>query len=163
MRARPVDKQGLQSMRLRAPLSTIDYRDLPFDDWLAMWLDYIGPANADLAPAVHRHTYQRIRESSTGLRGFVVATDRPVGFVHYYFHPSSYNLADACTIEDLYVAPTHRGQGTGRWLIERVAALAAAQGAPALHWKTDASNTAAIALYRTLARQTQVLCFRKPL
>ncbi|MBQ0958282.1 GNAT family N-acetyltransferase [Ideonella sp. 4Y11] len=150
-------------MRLHEPLTVIEYRDLAFEVWLAMWLDYIGPANADLPPAVHRYTYQRIHDASTSLQGFVVATDRPIGFVHYYFHPSSYNLTEACTIEDLYVAPTHRGQGVGRWLIERVASIAAAQGAPALHWKTDASNTAAIALYRTLARQAQVLAFRKPL
>lgn len=150
-------------MKQHTPLSAIDYKDIPFPSWQLMWLDYIGASQASVPPAVHTYTYERIRNASTSLRGFAVATNRPVGFVHYYFHPSSYCLAEACTIEDLYVSPESRGLGVGRWLIERVAQMAAEQGAPALHWKTSPSNTPAIALYRQLAKQVEVLSFRKQL
>lgn len=150
-------------MQSPSSLTTIEYEDIAFEDWRAMWFDYIGAYREKLSPEVHKFTYERIRDKSTSLRGFIVASTKPLGFVHYYFHPSSYNLADACTIEDLYVSPESRGAGVGRWTIERVAQIAADAGAPALHWKTAQSNLPAIALYRTLATQTEVLSFRKQL
>lgn len=150
-------------MKLCETLTTVEYKNIPFSAWCAMWFDYLGNSRSELSPAVHQYTYDRIRNSSTSLRGFVVAANVPLGFVHYYFHPSSYNQTEACTIEDLYVVPESRGLGVGRWLIERVAQIATAQAAPAIHWKTGQSNAAAIALYRKLATQTEVLSFRKPL
>lgn len=144
-------------------LARLEYKDVSYTTWRSLWMDYIGPANAELPEEVHRHTYDRIAHSIGSLRGFAVMGARPLGFVHYYFHPSSYSLTEACTIEDLYVSPESRGQGIGRWLIEHVAAIASAQAAPALHWKTSVGNASAIALYRTLAQQVEVLSFRKPL
>ena len=147
----------------RSPLTSIEYEDITFQDWRAMWYDYIGANREKLSPKVHQFTYERIRDKTTSLRGFIVASTKPLGFVHYYFHPSSYNLTEACTIEDLYVSPESRGSGVGRWTIERVAEIAVSAGAPALHWKTAQSNFTAIALYRTLATQAEVLSFRRQL
>lgn len=150
-------------MRQHPPLAQVEYQDISYTAWRAMWMDYIGPGNASLPEEVHRFTYERVSNSSGALKGFVAADTQPIGFVHYYFHPSSYNLTEACTIEDLYVSPESRGLGVGRWLIEQVAKIASAQAAPALHWKTSIKNTPAIALYKTLAQQVEVLTFRKQL
>lgn len=128
-----------------------------------MWFDYIGSNRQTISPEVHQLTFERIRNGNTSLRGFVAANPMPLGFVHYYFHPSSYNIAEACTIEDLYVSPEARGTGVGRWMIERVAQIATAAGAPALHWKTSHANASAIVLYRKLAIQTNVHSFRMSL
>lgn len=136
------------------------YDHIHFDTWCAMWADYMGPSAALVHSAVHEHTFSRIRHADTGLFGVLAVTDRPVGFAHYYFHPSSYSLTDACTLEDLYVAPAVRGQGVGRALIDEVAARARQAHAPALHWKTRASNQAALALYERLATRTEFVSFR---
>lgn len=144
-------------------LTPVEYERIPFSDWRAMWFDYLGAHSGKLPAEVHQHTFDRIRLETSGLRGFAVSSARPIGFVHFYFHPSSYCLHDACTIEDLYVSPEFRGRGVGRWLIERVADIARAASAPALHWKTGPSNASAIALYQQLAQQVDVLTFRKPL
>ena len=144
-------------------LVPIDYRHMAFPVWKALWLDYVGPHASAMPPEVHQHTFDRVKSATPSLHGFVALTDRPVGFVHYYFHPSSYQLNDACTIEDLYVLPDARGLGIGRWLVETVAARAKAAGAPALHWRTNPANHQAIALYDKLATQTGVLSFRMQL
>lgn len=149
----------MQNMDLR--FETYDHID--FDTWSALWADYIGPSAALVHGSVHQHTFSRIRHADTGLLGLLAVTDRPVGFAHYYFHPSSYSLTDACTLEDLYVAPTARGQGVGRALIQQVAARAHEAHAPALHWKTRATNQAAQALYERLATRTEFVCFRMAL
>lgn len=150
-------------MNQHPSLAQVAYQDIVYTAWRAMWIDYIGPGNADLPEEVHRFTYERVSNASGGLRGFVVTDNKPIGFAHYYFHPSSYNLTEACTIEDLYVSPGSRGQGVGKWLIEQVVKIAITQAAPALHWKTSTKNTPAIALYKTLAQQVEVLTFRKQL
>jgi GNAT superfamily N-acetyltransferase len=140
-----------------------NYEHIPFPAWRVMWLDYIGPTASNLPEDVHQHTYSRIESNRDGLLGLIAVTDRPVGFAHYYFHPSSYSLTDACTLEDLYVSPNARGQGVGRGLIQAVTAQAKAANAPALHWKTRRSNTTAQSLYESLAVRTEFICYRKAL
>ena len=90
-------------------------------------------------------------------------TDRPVGFAHYYFHPSSYSVQNACTLEDLYVCATARRRGVARALIDWVAARAAAAQAPVLNWKTRETNTSAHALYDSLALRTGFVAYQMKL
>jgi ribosomal protein S18 acetylase RimI-like enzyme len=140
-----------------------NFEHIPFTAWRDMWLDYIGSSTSNLAEEIHQHTYSRIRSDADGLLGLIAVTDQPVGFAHYYFHPSSYSLTDACTLEDLYVAPQARGRGIGLALIEAVAARAKQAQAPALHWKTRLSNTTAQSLYERLAVRTEFISYRKAL
>jgi len=137
------------------------YAHIAFPDWRDLWLDYLGLSASDLSETVHQHTYSRVQNNDDALLGLIAVTDRPVGFAHYYFHPSSYSLTDACTLEDLYVAPQARGLGIGRALIEAVAARAKQAHAPALHWKTRQSNASAQSLYDRLAVRTEFISYRK--
>lgn len=149
----------MTSMDLR--FETYDHID--FDTWCVLWADYMGPSATLVHESVHQHTFSRIRHADTGLFGVLAVTDRPVGFAHYYFHPSSYSLVDTCTLEDLYVAPAARGRGVGRALITEVAARARGAHAPALNWKTRATNQTALALYDRLAARTEFVSFRMTL
>jgi len=74
-----------------------DYQTVDYPAWRALWLDYTGPTAAQLTEALHQHTYARVRDDIDGLHGVIAWTDRPVGFAHYYFHPSSYSVHDVCT------------------------------------------------------------------
>lgn len=139
------------------------YDHIDFDAWYVLWADYMGPGAALVHESVHQHTFSRIRHADTGLFGVLAVTDRPVGFAHYFFHPSSYSLTDACTLEDLYVAPAARGKGVGQALIREVAARAREAQAPALNWKTRATNQTALALYERLATRTEFVSFRMAL
>jgi GNAT superfamily N-acetyltransferase len=139
------------------------YAQIAFPTWRDLWLDYLGLSASGLSETVHQHTYSRVQNNDDALLGLIAVTDRPVGFAHYYFHPSSYSLTDACTLEDLYVAPRARGLGIGRALIETVAARAKQAHAPALHWKTRQSNASAQSLYDRLAVRTEFISYRKAL
>ena len=53
--------------------------------------------------------------------GLVAECDgKLVGLVHYLFHRSTTRIELTCYLQDLFTAPTERGQGIGRALIEGV-------------------------------------------
>ena len=74
-----------------------DYQTIDYPSWRALWLDYTGSAAAHLTEELHQHTFARVRDEQDPLHGVIAWTDRPVGFAHYYFHPSSYSVHDVCT------------------------------------------------------------------
>ncbi|MEO1777476.1 MAG: GNAT family N-acetyltransferase, partial [Pseudomonadota bacterium] len=63
------------------------------------------------------------------------------------FPRSSNGDENTCYLQDLYAAPSVRGQGVGRRLIEAVYAAADAAGSPSVYWLTQHSNTDARTLY----------------
>lgn len=52
-----------------------------------------------------------------------VQGDELVGFVNAVLHRSTWSVDNFCYLEDLYVAPTIRGGGTGKLLISGYSAL----------------------------------------
>lgn len=137
-----------------------DYQAIDYPTWRTLWLDYTGPTAVLLTEEIHQHTFSRVREANGALHGVLAWTDRPVGFAHYYFHPSSYSVHDACTLDDLYVCATARRQGVARALIGEVAARATAAKAPSLNWKTREANTSAQSLYDSLAVRTGIIAYQ---
>ena len=61
-------------------------------------------------------------------------------------------MGDDCYLEDLFVDPAARGQGIGRALITDLIEFARNRGWKRLYWNTDASNSAARALYDQFAQ-----------
>lgn len=140
-----------------------DYQAIDYPSWRTLWLDYTGPTAARLTEELHQHTFARVRDDKDALHGVIAWTDRPVGFAHYYFHPSSYSVHDVCTLEDLYVCTTARHQGVARALIHCVATRAAAAQASTLNWKTRDTNTSAQVLYDRLAKRTGFVAYQMSL
>ncbi len=71
----------------------------------------------------------------------------PAGFTQLYPSFSSVSLARVFILNDLFVAPTHRGAGVGARLLDAAAGYARAMGAVRLSLNTDVENTSAQALY----------------
>jgi len=140
-----------------------DYQAIDYLSWRALWLDYTEPTAAHLTEDLHQHTFARVRDGEDALHGVIAWTDRPVGFAHYYFHPSSYSIHNICTLEDIYVCATARCQGVARALIGLVAARAAAARAPVLNWKTRETNASAQSLYDSLAVRTGFIAYQMAL
>jgi GNAT superfamily N-acetyltransferase len=84
-----------------------------------------------------------------------------VGIVHYLFHRSFWTIGDYCYLQDLFVAPSQRGSGVGRALIEAVEKAARAAGASRVHWLTKEDNATARALYDRLAERSGFIQYRK--
>ena len=126
-------------------------RDATPDDkarWLALWNAYLAFYAVDLAPAVTDATWARLMDPASPLKARLATRDGGItGFAIHQHHPSSWVPGDDCYLEDLFVADTERGQGTGRALIDDLIALARAKGWHRLYWHTDKGNTRARLLY----------------
>jgi GNAT superfamily N-acetyltransferase len=84
-----------------------------------------------------------------------------IGFVHCVFHRGTWAINDFCYLEDLFVAPSARGQGVGRALIEAVYARADAKKCARVYWLTHESNATARKLYDQLAENRGFIQYRR--
>jgi GNAT superfamily N-acetyltransferase len=94
-----------------------------------------------------------------------VATQGPqvVALVHYLFHRSTTRLHDVCYLQDLFTAPSHRGQRIGQRLIEAVYDAARAAGSSRVYWQTHQSNSAGRALYDKVAGHAGFIIYAQEL
>jgi GNAT superfamily N-acetyltransferase len=79
--------------------------------------------------------------------------DDLLGYACLYWHFTSLVPAETVLMNDLYVAPTARGQGIGRALIEASASVARSRGAHHLEWATAPDNAKAQRLYDATGAQ----------
>ncbi len=73
--------------------------------------------------------------------------DEPIGFAACWWKWSSLNGARILFLDDLYVAPDHRGAGHADALIAAIAERGRAGGAPVVAWLTQETNKRARAVY----------------
>ena len=85
-----------------------------------------------------------------------------VGIAHYLFHTSVWARTN-CYLQDLFTAPTSRGGGVARALIEAVAVQARAQGAARYYWLTQEHNAVARILYNKVAKHMGFIRYDFPL
>lgn len=75
---------------------------------------------------------------------------RAVGFALYFTTFSTFLCKPGLYLEDLFVEPAHRGQGIGRTLLARLAALAAERDCGRLEWRVLDWNEPSIRFYESL-------------
>lgn len=75
---------------------------------------------------------------------------KPAGFAFYFFNYSTWIGRPGLYLEDLFVHPEFRGQGIGKGLLARVAAVAVEMGCARLQWQVLDWNTPAIEFYQAL-------------
>jgi GNAT superfamily N-acetyltransferase len=134
--------------------------EVSYSAWEVMWRQYSASSQPAADRAAPELTYARLVDSAFCLYGLVAVDELPIGFAHYYFHPSSWSVGENCCLQDLYVSAVARGQGVGRALIEEVARQARERGGTVLHWRTRESNAAAHALYSKLSQRTDFVSYR---
>jgi len=76
--------------------------------------------------------------------------DTPLGFAVYFFNYSTWQGRHGLYLEDLYVAPEHRGQGAGMALLQHLAQIAVAQDCGRFEWSVLDWNEPAIGFYRRI-------------
>lgn len=130
---------------------TITIRDAAPADragWLALWQLYLDFYKVDLPAAVTDHTWSRMMDPASPLKGRLACDgDRVLGFALHHHHGSTWVIGEDCYLEDLFVDPGARGRGIGRALIADLQAIARARGWQRLYWHTDEGNSTARALY----------------
>ena len=86
-----------------------------------------------------------------------------VGFAHIRRVADTFTAGPSWFLDDLYVAPEHRGSGVARALIERGYADATAAGGGTFRWITAADNETAQLLYDRIATRAGWLVYEKEL
>ncbi len=134
-------------------------------DFLRLWQGYLDFYGADLPEATTDLTWKRLMSGSEPIHARCAfgETREMLGFVTYVLHRSTWAEHHYCYLEDLFVAPSARGRGVGRALIEDVCEQARRRNCERLYWATQATNTEAQALYDKLATKTDFLQYRMPL
>jgi GNAT superfamily N-acetyltransferase len=82
-----------------------------------------------------------------------------IGLAHCVVHSSTWSEAPSCYLEDLFVAPTARGSGLGRALLEEAKGASTRRAAGRLYWHTQAYNGRARSLYDLVARPTSFIVY----
>jgi GNAT superfamily N-acetyltransferase len=73
-----------------------------------------------------------------------------VGFALYFLNFSTWQGVHGIYLEDLYVAPEHRGSGFGKALLQSLAAIAVSRGYARLEWAVLDWNQPSIDFYVSL-------------
>ena len=124
--------------------------------WLELFKEYIVFYKSKLSDEQYELTWKRIN-SDFNITGLLAEKDgQVVGFTHYIFRPSTWEVEDFCYLEDLYVDPKVRGSGVGRALIKAVEEIAIAKGSKRLYWTTAPDNETARKLYDKVAITNRV-------
>ena len=106
---------------------------------------------------------RRLARSPSPPTGQILCAEELVGFVHYRFHRNTAMIEPVCYLQDLFTAPSARGRGIGRNLIEAVYAAAEAAGSSRVYWLTHETNAGAMVLYDKVADRSGFTQYRKQL
>ena len=133
------------------PSTTLTIRPaLPSDEpaWRALWRGYCDFYNTRLSEAVTDRTWARILDPDSSVMCIVAESKGEVcGFANCVVHENTWELQAVCYLEDLFVAPSARGQGAGKALIEWLRNAMRAEGWSRLYWVTHRDNLIARDLY----------------
>jgi ribosomal protein S18 acetylase RimI-like enzyme len=80
---------------------------------------------------------------------------RPVGYALFYRAYATEHAERGLYLQDLYVVPEARRQGTGRALMAAVARACQADGGCYVFWNARPRNRAALAFYRALGARKE--------
>jgi GNAT superfamily N-acetyltransferase len=147
-----------------SPSPSLVVRPLEMADepvWRELWHGYLTFYRKALAPEVTAATWERLLDPvQAHMFGRLAVLDGAVvGLLHAVIHANTWSTSPVCYLEDLFVAPSVRGRGAGRALIEALAREGRGAGWFRIYWRTAADNTDAQALYDKLARRSQWLTY----
>lgn len=137
--------------------------DSDYADWRLLWSGYLTFYGQTLDDSITEATWSKLIAPDGAIHGFLATekSDRPVGFVHYLFHPVTWSARERCYLEDLFVAKHARGQDAGKDLIEAVYAAADKAGVDQVYWLTEDSNETAQRLYDKVGRRTSFIKYQR--
>ncbi|MGY6694981.1 MAG: N-acetyltransferase family protein [Roseinatronobacter sp.] len=147
---------------------TLDIRALTPADraaWADLWRDYLAFYDTTLSETVYDTTFAAFfKDDPNGPHCLLAEKERRIiGLVHFLFHAHCWRPEGICYLQDLFVAPTPRGSGVGRALIERVYQAADAKGVPNVYWLTQDFNHTARKLYDSVGQVTPFLKYTRPI
>lgn len=121
--------------------------------WRVLWQGYLTFYEQDLTEDVTQAAWDNLLDDGNALRGWIAVDDKDyvIGFVHYFWHPTTWATSGTVYLEDLFVDSTIRNSGAGRALIDAVGQDAKSMGCSSIYWKTNSHNETARKLYDKIA------------
>lgn len=101
-------------------------------------------------PTVEELTENVVRLLEASEITVLLAGDGPDGLSLFRLRPALWSKGLEAYLQELYVVPDLRGQGTGRALLQRTIELARDRGADGIDLNTGEIDTAARALYESM-------------
>ena len=141
-------------------------RNLKLDDkpeWVKLWRSYLEYYKTSLSNEVFHQTFARLLDTNLPKQNGLIAIkdNKPVGIVHFIYHPHNWRIEDVCYLQDLYTDPNFRGLGIGRSLMEAVYKAADANNTPNVYWLTEDFNQTARQLYDQVGRLTPFIKYQR--
>lgn len=133
-----------------------------FPQWLELWKQYLVFYQHELADDITEETWRRLVAGEGPVFGILaVHGDEILGFAHYSFTHTTWEVLPDVYGEDLFVRPDARQEGVGRALIDALTDIATQAGASRLHWITQKSNATARRLYDSLGTQSDFVIYER--
>ncbi|MCW2289421.1 GNAT family N-acetyltransferase [Leucobacter luti] len=106
-------------------------------------------------PAVFETVWGWLMDPAHESRGLIAEVrGEPVGIGHFRRFSRPIDGAHGLYLDDLFTAAEARGTGAGSAILQRLAEIAAEEGATMVRWITAESNATARSLYDGVATQT---------
>ncbi|MDP5007712.1 MAG: GNAT family N-acetyltransferase [Glaciimonas sp.] len=133
--------------------------------WLPLWQAYQTFYEQPEIPAsINAVTWQRLLDPAEAMfAALAFDDDKAIGLVQWLYHRTTWSIQDRCYLGDLFVAPSLRGHGVGRQLIEHVYTVAEVAGCSLVYWQTRDTNHTARQLYNRVANDSGFVVYKKPL
>lgn len=129
--------------------------------WRDLWAGYCAFYETEVPEAVTAGTWKRMLDPGGPLIGRIAEWEgKQAGFTICVLHEGTWTLKPICYLEDLFVAPSLRGKGIGRALLEDVLDLADARGWSRVYWHTREGNREARRLYDAFAAADDFVRYR---
>ncbi|MGV3553617.1 N-acetyltransferase family protein [Rhizobium sp.] len=120
--------------------------------WLPLWKGYCDFYKVEIADDITMATWARALDPMNVLSARVALVDgRLVGFAHHHTHLTTWDRRPTCYLEDLFTAPSVRGLGVGRALLDDLVALGKARDWASIYWITAEGNATARKIYDSYA------------
>lgn len=141
---------GDQIDRVRPPVPA------DFDTWSRLYADYARFYGNDQTAEARERVWSWIGDPAHHVDALLLVDEagQPVGFAHYRPFARPLAASTGCYLEDLYVAPAHRGGGGASALLAELRRLARANGWSVVRWITADDNYRARTLYDRVATRT---------
>ena len=136
-------------------LPTLIRSAVPSDEsaWRKLWRGYCDFYGASVSEEVTDRTWKRILDPDSAVMCIVSEFDGQVyGFANCVVHENTWETQPVCYLEDLFVAPSARGHGIGKALIEWLRNAMRAEGWARIYWMTQKDNAQARSLYDQFAQ-----------
>ena len=116
--------------------------------WRQLWHQYLVFYEKGLPEDVTAYTWARLLDPATVFGCRLAEQDGTViGFANHLLHEGTWSKQLNCYLEDLFVDPSARRNGTGRALIDDLVTMGRAKSWAQLYWHTQNGNGTARRLY----------------